>query len=322
MPISDGENGGITAVVDIYRREVCLSGFHWRIRKELILPGAKALTDKIAESLRNEGDKNHVNANDGSITNQNFTLKHGHQRERALYAVSSWQAAEVRAVQQLLTDHLSAMIVMAKDVRDRMTDKTDLVDEKNPSSEPIDSHNVAEQFPAIPEMVFFASDDESEGYDENIESSDDSSDDAARERNRHQLNLLKEFYSQGNAKLDAQSTNNSKSENDPFFSRTLLSAYKTTSAPLKSMGSLNPTASSGIGGILSSFMTSTNNTNNDSKFISSTSEMKEIDQQEDDSPQLTNGLILLSQESLDGDSDKFFHRLIRTQLYSEYIDGL
>lgn len=108
-----------------------MSGSHIDILRELLLPGAEALLDRLRDCLV---DSTQVNS--GHIIHPNNTLFPGRTfsglgntstRSRPLYTVSPQQKAEAKLVQEQMERHIKTLTEMAKLVHERTKNEKALV---------------------------------------------------------------------------------------------------------------------------------------------------------------------------------------------------
>jgi hypothetical protein len=104
---NDAENGTITAVFDITNREIYMSGHHYDIVPQLLLPGAQALVDRLKMAIEEKKDIHLHNYSTSNSIFLNISANHKQAAQRA---------------QKVVVEYLETIIIMAQDASRKATE--------------------------------------------------------------------------------------------------------------------------------------------------------------------------------------------------------
>jgi hypothetical protein len=192
----------MTIVVDVTRKEVCLSSSHIEILSSCVIPGAPALVDKLETILPNRSypndDKSMMKTRNSLIGSES---NNAHHHRHIVYLPSPGQLTDAENVRIALNSHISALIAMAKEFsyKSRLVAK-----DLGPSSSsetaaatislsPI--QRTAEDDTRSPMLYFFTSDDDDDNEEEDEAEISGDTIEFVENRKNQNLQLLRQFYS-------------------------------------------------------------------------------------------------------------------------------
>ena len=296
----------VTAVLDVHRRELCVSSMHADIIQHLLLPGALPLVDRLNDCLSHTYSKWKPTAQQPPPHASWILGLHAQKARKALFNISPIQRKEASIAQDILSTHIEALTSMAKGVVEKVK-----VEELRHRTASIASNHTTTMI----SNEFSDQEDDDEEDDEDVI-------DFMSSRNSANIDLLRNFYSSGD-KTSVEETAEASKTTDIGTDKLEISPAKSAIGQTQSvianvftfMGNAATAASSTIA----------NNTS------TSSSQLQTLVSSEEAAPTSVSNntntymvssskapLLYLSKQSLVGDSDKFFDRFVGTQVSTKF----
>lgn len=306
----------MTIVIDVNKKDICLSSGHLSELSSCVLPGAPALADKLENIMGKSSNRSNFNevktAKDRiSSLGQDSSFRH------IVYSPSRTQIEDAENVRLTLNSHISALVAMAKEFSNKTSgpakSPNDLASSASTKSSltPIKQASDA----SSPTLYFFTSDDEEDDEDE----ADISGDTVEIIENRKNANLLllRQFYSRdGIRNPDKDSlTPSAKDASKTKLTDQFLSSIR--SGPTLATASIG-NSSKAMSDMLTSFIGSSKETTNHPIGNTNTAQPLTDNYVYTNASTISIGgssIICLSKlEEFHGDNEKFFERFVATQV--------